>query len=100
MNRKEMAQRVAEKHGGISVSEASETINKILELLTDALKSEDKLVISGFGTFKWKTTRKRKIVLPNGRETESKLKRRVWFQPAQRLKDRLNQPGEIHAGNE
>jgi len=96
MKKKDIARQIADKHGGISLVEAADMVNCILDCLADGLEESDKVLISGFGTFKWKGVQKRKIILPNGTETSSRDRKRIWFQPAQALKDRLNQPEDDH----
>ena len=100
--KKDLSKWVAEKHGGISIPETEKVMATILECLeegfAEGFAKGEKVLISGFGTFFWKEVKKRAIVLPNGSKVSSKDRKRLWFQPAQRLKSRVNETREEQEG--
>jgi DNA-binding protein HU-beta len=55
MQKTELIARVA-KESGVSQVEASKVINKTLDVIRDALKSGDKVTLTGFGTFEVRAT--------------------------------------------
>lgn len=52
MTRVELAKKVYLAHGGITFASAQEIVGSVLELMMEGLTKEERLVISGFGTFK------------------------------------------------
>ena len=52
MTRVELAKKVYAAHGGMTFAAAQEVVSHVLDLMTDGLVREGRLVISGFGTFR------------------------------------------------
>lgn len=52
MTRIELARRIYEAHGGVTFATAQELVGVVLDLMTQGLTEEGRLVVSGFGTFK------------------------------------------------
>lgn len=88
--RRDIVQAIFDQHGGFSHSESEHLVNSLIQCLVDGFKEHDKVLISGFGTFYWKTVKKRAIQLPDGTTTTSHTRRKLWFQPARQLKQAIN----------
>ncbi len=52
MTRVELAKKVYAAHGGMTFAAAQQVVSQVLDLMTDGLTREGRLVISGFGTFR------------------------------------------------
>ncbi len=52
MTRVELAKKVYAAHGGMTFAAAQQVVSQVLDLMTDGLTQEGRLVISGFGTFR------------------------------------------------
>lgn len=52
MTRVELAKKVYEAHGGMTFAAAQQVVSEVLDLMTQGLTTESRLVISGFGTFR------------------------------------------------
>jgi nucleoid DNA-binding protein len=91
MNKKEMIEIVAYKHD-ITKKDAEEIVNSVFQQLTQTLLNDNKVVISGFGTFNTKKRKERNGTNPSTSELikipESKT---IVFKPSTVLVDRLNQ---------
>jgi DNA-binding protein HU-beta len=67
MKKTEFIEAVAEK-AGISKTEASKNVNAVLDVITNSLASGDSVVLTGFGTFKVRETKKRNGVNPRTKQ--------------------------------
>ena len=52
MTRTDLAKQVYLAHGGLTFAEARVLVDGVLDLMTEGLVAEGRLVVSGFGTFK------------------------------------------------
>lgn len=90
MNTKDIVVRVSKKLG-ITQTEAKKGVDAILEALTDGLKDQSEIRISGFGTFSAKL--RAATTGRNPRTGESiKIPERLQakFRPSKELKDSIN----------
>ena len=70
MNKNELIRAIANKLG-ITLKEAAENLDGVLDAITDGLKAGEKIQISGFGTFSIKEKEAREGVNP---KTGAKIK--------------------------
>lgn len=70
MNKNELIRAIANKLR-ITLKEAAENLDGVLDAITDGLKAGEKIQISGFGTFSLKTKEAREGVNP---KTGAKIK--------------------------
>ncbi len=63
MNKAELAQKLAEKMN-VSKKEAEDMLNMFVEMVTDALKRDEEVVLTGFGAFSAKMRAARTGVNP------------------------------------
>lgn len=90
MNKKELIDIVSEKRD-ITKKDAEVLVNTVFDTMTDSMISGDKVVISGFGTFKVNERQARKGVSPKTKETITiPACKTVTFKPSNRLKDAMN----------
>ncbi len=67
MNKTEFIEAVAEK-ADISKAEAQRTVNAMLDVITETLASGDRIVLTGFGSFEVRETKKRQGVNPRTKQ--------------------------------
>lgn len=67
MNKTEFISAVAER-AGITKSDAQKTVNAVLDVITDTLQSQGRVVLTGFGTFEVREAKERTGVNPRTRE--------------------------------
>ncbi|MCD7949987.1 MAG: HU family DNA-binding protein [Erysipelotrichaceae bacterium] len=90
MNKKELIDTVAQKQD-LTKKEAESLVNVVFDTMTESLLSGDKVLISGFGTFKVNDRKARKGVSPKTKEPMIiPASRTVSFKPSNRLKDAMN----------
>lgn len=90
MNKKELIDTVAQKQD-LTKKEAESLVNVVFDTMTESLLSGDKVLISGFGTFKVNDRKARKGVSPKTKEPMIiPTSRTVSFKPSNRLKDAMN----------
>ncbi|MCD7839977.1 MAG: HU family DNA-binding protein [Erysipelotrichaceae bacterium] len=90
MNKKELIDTVAQKKD-LTKKEAESLVDAVFDTMTDSLLSGDKVLISGFGTFKVNDRKARKGVSPKTKEPMIiPASRTVSFKPSNRLKDAMN----------
>ena len=90
MNKGELVNSMA-KAGGISKAAADKALNGLLEAITDALSSGDKVTLVGFGTFSVSNRSARKGRNPQtGKEIEIKAKKVARFKAGSNLADAVN----------
>lgn len=51
MNKYELIEKTAQRVGSVTKKQADEMLHAMLDIITDALKSDDEVVLTGFGTF-------------------------------------------------
>lgn len=89
MNNKEFVGKLAQRNK-MSVAEVSATIEAFVELLTDRLKENDQINISGFGVFEVKMRRERISVNPKtGQRMLIPPKIVPAFRPSSKMKDKF-----------
>ncbi|MCD8027609.1 MAG: HU family DNA-binding protein [Erysipelotrichaceae bacterium] len=90
MNKKELIETVAQKKD-LTKKEAESLVDAVFDTMTESLLSGDKVLISGFGTFKVNDRKARKGVSPKTKEPMIiPASRTVSFKPSNRLKDAMN----------
>lgn len=90
MNKKEMIDAIASKTD-LPKSTAELILNATLEVIGDALKTDDKLSLVGFGTFSASKRPARKGRNPQtGAEINISAKTVAKFKPGKALEDKLN----------
>ncbi|MBI4161005.1 MAG: HU family DNA-binding protein [Acidobacteria bacterium] len=94
MKKADIAEAAYRTHGGIPRRTAVQIVDSLLQAMARALGQGERVVISGFGTFRVKARLPRRgrnpqtgegIPIPGGR--------RVVFHPSERLVDAINQGG-------
>ena len=89
MNNKEFITKLAKKCG-ISVTDASTNVDALVGLMTDCLKENDQLNISGFGILEVKMRNERLSVNPKtGQRFLIPPKIVPAFKPSNKLKDKF-----------
>ncbi|MEA1935047.1 MAG: HU family DNA-binding protein [Thermodesulfobacteriota bacterium] len=90
MNKGELVNSMA-KAGEISKAAAEDALNGLLETITDALSSGDKVTLVGFGTFSVTNRSARKGRNPQtGKEIQIKAKKVARFKAGSKLADAVN----------
>lgn len=90
MNKKELIEAVSVKKE-LTKKEAEELVDTIFETITDSLLDGNKVLISGFGTFKVHHRKERKGVSPKTKEMMIiPASKTLTFKPSNRLKDNMN----------
>ncbi len=94
MNNKEFISKLAQR-SKMSVGEASATVEGLIEELTDRLKENDQINISGFGVFEVKMRRERISVNPKtGQRMLIPPKIVPSFRPSAKIKDKFKDTEE------
>jgi len=90
MNKKELVDQVASKRE-ITKKEAELLVDTVFDTITESILSGDKVLISGFGTFKVHHREQRKGVSPKSKEIITiPASNTLTFKPSNRLKDEMN----------
>ncbi len=90
MNKKELVEIVSDKRN-ITKKEAEVYVDTIFDTITNSMVDGDKVLISGFGTFKVNYRKERKGVSPKTQEEMTiPASNTVSFKPSNRLKDAMN----------
>lgn len=90
MHKKELVEAVAQKTGK-SQKDVKETLEAILETITDTLKKGDKVTLIGFGTFSIQQTQARTGRNPQtGKAMQIKAKKRPRFKAGADLSTKVN----------
>lgn len=90
MNKKELVESISEKKN-LTKKEAEALVDTIFDTITDQLIADEKVLISGFGTFKVNHRNERKGVSPKTQEAMTiPASSTVSFKPSNRLKDAMN----------
>lgn len=89
MNNREFISRLALKTG-ISVEEAAKSVESLVDIITERLKDNDQLTVSGFGVLEVKMRRERISVNPkSGQRMLVPPKIVPSFRPSAKLKDKF-----------
>ena len=90
MNTTELTEKLAAAHG-VSKSVAKTFIDDVLKAITDAAVAGDEVNFPGFGKFKTKDAPAREGRNPStGAVVQIAASKKITFQPAKALKDKLN----------
>ncbi|MDD8048514.1 MAG: HU family DNA-binding protein [Thomasclavelia sp.] len=90
MNKKELIDQVSKEHD-LTKKEAENLIDTVFNTITDSFVSGEKVLISGFGTFKINDRKARKGISPQTqKEMVIPASKTVTFKPSNRLKDAMN----------
>ena len=95
MRKADLAEAAYRRHGGIPRRQALEIVDTILASITRSLHREERVVISGFGSFQVRPRGRRRGRNPQtGEAIWIPAALRVVFRPSEKLIDRLNvEPG-------
>lgn len=94
MNNKEFVGKLAHRNN-MSVAETTAAVDGLVELLTDRLKENDHINISGFGVFEVKMRRERISVNPKtGQRMLIPPKIVPAFRPSSKMKDKFKESEE------
>jgi DNA-binding protein HU-beta len=87
VNKDDLSKAVYEVHGGMSFAEARRVVDVILDLVKGRLMKGEKVLLSGFGSFRVARRKDRKGINPQSREPILIPGRRVvTFKPSKNLK--------------
>ncbi|MFG0292129.1 MAG: HU family DNA-binding protein [Phycisphaerales bacterium JB065] len=90
MNKGDLIEAVASQLGE-SKATATKVVDIVLETIADGVQKDDKVAITGFGTFKKKHRKARKGINPATREPiDIPASTSVGFTPSQNFKDALS----------
>ena len=90
MNKKELIDAVAQKRA-LTKKEAEILVDTVFDTIIDTALAGDKVLISGFGTFKVHQREERKGVSPKTKEKMvNPASKTLTFKPSNRLKDAMN----------
>ncbi|MCB9438178.1 MAG: HU family DNA-binding protein [Anaerolineales bacterium] len=67
LNKTDFIAAVADK-AGITKTEAQKAVNAVLDVITDALQANDRVVLTGFGTFEVREAKERMGVNPRTKD--------------------------------
>ncbi len=90
MNKGDLVSKIAEA-GGLGKNQANDVLNAVLDSISDALKSGDKVTLIGFGTFSVSEREARQGRNPQtGQTIQIPSKKVVKFKPGKELADKVN----------
>lgn len=90
MNKKELIESVSEQRN-LTKKDAEILVDTVFDTITNSMVSGDKVLISGFGTFKVNHRKARKGISPKTQqEMTIPASNTVTFKPSNRLKDAMN----------
>lgn len=90
MNKKELIDRVANKRN-MTKKEAELLVDTVFDTITESVLEGDKVLLSGFGTFKVHHREERKGVSPKSKEIITiPASKTLTFKPSNKLKDEMN----------
>ncbi|MDE6953346.1 MAG: HU family DNA-binding protein [Erysipelotrichales bacterium] len=90
MNKKELVDIVSQKKD-LTKKDAEALVDTVFDTMIESILEGDKVLISGFGTFKVNARKERKGVSPKTKEMMIiPASKTVTFKPSNRLKDAMN----------
>lgn len=90
MNKKELIDIVSQKRN-LTKKDTEIIVDTVFDTMIDSIKAGDKVLISGFGTFKVNERKERKGVSPKTKEVIIiPASKTVSFKPSHILKDAMN----------
>ncbi len=94
MNKRQLIEAVARELETTKTS-ASTYVDAVLRQIVEGIREEDKVAISGFGTFRRRSRKSRRIINPSSGEMMTLPETvSVGFTPSQVLKDAITQPAK------
>lgn len=83
------------RNAGVTTSEASELLSKLVELTIETVKNGDTINLQGFGTFDLKEKAEKRLYNPKLNEYRViPASKTISFRASAVLKDRLSEEGE------
>ena len=93
MNKTDFTNKLAENMGSTK-KDADTLVNTFLDTLTEGLIADEKVQLTGFGSFELRQRKERTGVNPQtGEEIVIPSKKAVAFKPSKNLKDTVNEGG-------
>jgi nucleoid DNA-binding protein len=90
MNKKDIIDELANETA-ITKKDASTMVNAMFDIMTNGLLNEDKVVVTGFGTFMIHKRNQRRVISPNDHEEMIiPACKTVLFKPSHIIKDKIN----------
>ena len=90
MNKTQLIQKIAE-NGNMTKKDAEAALNAVVAAISDAVAADEKVQVSGFGSFDVKARDARTGRNPKtGEAVEIAASKRIVFTAAQALKDKIN----------
>ncbi|MFV0395495.1 MAG: HU family DNA-binding protein [Coprobacillaceae bacterium] len=90
MNKKELVEAVSEQRD-LTKKDAEILVDAVFDTMTNSMMQGEKVLISGFGTFKVNHRKSRKGISPKTqKEMVIPASNTVTFKPSNRLKDAMN----------
>jgi nucleoid DNA-binding protein len=90
MNKKELVDIVSQKKD-LTKKDAEALVDTVFDTMIECILDGDKVLISGFGTFKVNSRKERKGVNPKTKEAMTiSASKTVSFKPSNRLKEAMN----------
>ena len=87
MNKDDLSKAIYEVHGGISLADARRIVDLILDLIKRRLIKGEKVLVSGFGSFRIVKRKDRKGINPHtGEAIVIRGRRAISFKPSKSLK--------------
>jgi DNA-binding protein HU-beta len=91
MNKAKLIEQIAHS-ADLSKASAKEALEGFIESVSDALKNNDSVVLTGFGTFSVSERKSRMGVNPaTGKKMEIKSKKVAKFKPGKALRDSIGE---------
>ncbi|HUT53715.1 MAG TPA: HU family DNA-binding protein [bacterium] len=91
MTKKDLIDRVMAKNEGMRFKDAELVVNTLFDSIIEALASEDKVEIRGFGSFKIRERKAREGRNPrSGQKVRVKAKKAARFKAGKELKERVD----------
>ena len=89
MNKAEFIEKLS-KELGTTKTEANKKFDSVIKCITQAMRDNDELRFTGFGTFKAKQTKATEVRTPKGIVAKVPAKRRVSFSVGSEFKSIVN----------
>lgn len=87
MNKDDLSKAIYEVHGGISFADARKIVDLILDLIKGRLVRGEKVLVSGFGSFRVVKRKARKGINPQtGESIVIRGRKAISFKPSKSLK--------------
>ena len=101
MTKSDLIERVAARKEHVSKKDTELVVNTIFDTMTQALRTNDRIEIRGFGSFQVKIREAREGRNPKtGDEVRIPAKRTPFFKVGKELKERIDQAREMDQGSQ